>query len=105
MVEARAKKAAFLREVARALDLADVTVVHMRLEDWSPTSHSAQLVTARALRIDAELLSLIRRFMSADGQLFLFGVDHAMLFPTDAFRETRRIALVPGLSSLTICFP
>ena len=41
MVEARAKKAAFLREVARELNLANVNVVNLRLEDWSPILHSA----------------------------------------------------------------
>jgi 16S rRNA (guanine527-N7)-methyltransferase len=104
MVEARAKKAAFLREVARELNLANVNVVNLRLEDWSPILHSAQLVTTRALRIDVELLSLVRRFMSTDGQLFLFGTAPASVL-TDTFQEARRVALVPGLSSLTICLP
>jgi 16S rRNA (guanine527-N7)-methyltransferase len=103
MVEARAKKAAFLREVARELDLANVNIANLRLEDWSPTLHSAQLVTARALRIDTELLSLVRRFISADGQLFLFGAHHHVSFLTDTFREARKVALIPGFSSLTIC--
>jgi 16S rRNA (guanine527-N7)-methyltransferase len=104
MVEARAKKAAFLREVARELNLANVNVVNLRLEDWSPILHSAQLVTTRALRIDVELLSLARRFMSTDGQLFLFGTAPASVL-TDMFQEARRVELVPGLSSLTICLP
>jgi 16S rRNA (guanine527-N7)-methyltransferase len=104
MVEARAKKAAFLREVTRELSLANVSVVSLRLEDWWPIPHSAQLVTTRALRIDAELLSLVRRFMSTDGQLFLFGTAPSS-FLTDSFQEARSIALVPGLSSLTICLP
>jgi 16S rRNA (guanine527-N7)-methyltransferase len=102
MVEARAKKAAFLREVARELNLADVNVVNLRLEDWSPIFHSAQLVTTRALRIDAKLLSLVRRFMSTDGQLFLFGAAPAS-FLTDTFQEAKRVALVPGFPGLTIC--
>jgi 16S rRNA (guanine527-N7)-methyltransferase len=104
MVEARAKKAAFLREVARELNLANVNVVNLRLEDWSPIFHSAQLVTTRALRIDAKLLSLFRRFMSTDGQLFLFGTAPASVL-TDTFQEAKRVALVPGVSSLTICLP
>jgi 16S rRNA (guanine527-N7)-methyltransferase len=104
MVEARAKKAAFLREVARELNLADVNVVNLRLEDWSPIFHSAQLVTTRALRIDAKLLSLVRRFMSTDGQLFLFGTAPTSSL-TDTFQEAKRVALVPEVSSLTICLP
>jgi 16S rRNA (guanine527-N7)-methyltransferase len=104
MVEARAKKAAFLREVARELNLASVNVVNLRLEDWSPILHSAQLVTTRALRIDAELLSLVRRFISTDGHLFLFGTAPAS-FLTDTFQEARKVTLVPGLPSLTICLP
>jgi 16S rRNA (guanine527-N7)-methyltransferase len=105
MVEARAKKAAFLREVARELNLTNVTVVNKRLEEWTPTPHSAQLVTARALRIDVGLLSLVHQFMSPDGHLFLFGADHPMRFLTDTFRETKKVELLPGFPSLTICTP
>ena len=105
MVESRAKKAAFLREVARELELADVTVVSMRFEEWLPTPQSAELVTARALRLDDELLSLVRRFMSEDGRLLLFGAKDAMSSFTDIFPKTTRVALGPGLSTLTICSP
>jgi 16S rRNA (guanine527-N7)-methyltransferase len=103
MVEARAKKAAFLREVARELKLTDVTVVNMRVEDWTPTPRSAELVTARALRIDAELLSLIRPLLGGAGQLLLFGADQPISSLTDSFRNVRNVVLGPGLTSLTIC--
>lgn len=105
MVEARAKKAAFLREVTRELGLPNVNVVNIRLEDWSPTLHSAQLVTARALRIDTQLMLLVKRFLSAQGQLFLFGIDPTSLSLPYTLREAKKVALIPGISSLTICLP
>jgi hypothetical protein len=37
--------------------------------------------------------------------LFLFGAAHPMPFLTDAFRETKTVELLPGLSSLMICTP
>jgi len=103
MVEARGKKAAFLREVTRVLDLSNVDVVNTRVEDWSPARHSAELVTARALRINTQLLLLVRTFLSAHGQLLLFGINPAAL--SNTFREARKVDLVPGVSTLLICSP
>ena len=46
LVEARAKKASFLRQAAIELDLANVRVRETRIEDWSPAA-PPDFVTAR----------------------------------------------------------
>jgi 16S rRNA (guanine527-N7)-methyltransferase len=74
MIEARAKKAAFLREVARELELRDVQVVSTRFEDVQPPSGEAiaDLVTVRAVRMDETLFRNAGRFLRSDGRLLLF---------------------------------
>jgi 16S rRNA G527 N7-methylase RsmG len=81
MVEARARKAAFLREVIRELALPDTAVVNERfetLEDRTDFSGVASLVTVRAVRVDSRLLSVSVHLLSrAGGRLFLLGRGEA----------------------------
>jgi 16S rRNA (guanine527-N7)-methyltransferase len=53
MVESRSRKVAFLREAARALAVADVAVVHARLEELEERLPLADVITVRAVRLDA----------------------------------------------------
>ncbi|MFO1060237.1 MAG: 16S rRNA (guanine(527)-N(7))-methyltransferase RsmG [Dongiaceae bacterium] len=72
LVEADARKCAFLREAARAAGLAlerDVSIVNRRLEQVPP--FAADLVTARAVADLPELLEATERFRSA-GTICLF---------------------------------
>lgn len=74
MVEARARKTAFLREAVRQLNLSDVFVLTERFEDLLPThQNSADLVTLRAVRVDEELLELIHSLLEPRGRLLSFG--------------------------------
>jgi 16S rRNA (guanine527-N7)-methyltransferase len=77
MVEARGRKAAFLREVMRDLALSDSAVVNERfesLEDRTDFRGVASLVTVRAVRVDSILLRVSRHLLSrAGGRLFLLG--------------------------------
>jgi 16S rRNA (guanine527-N7)-methyltransferase len=88
MVEARERKAAFLREVTRDLGLCDAAVVNERfemLEDRPDFGGVASLVTVRAVRVDSALLNLSRHLLgSRGGRLFLLGarLSHAERAPS-----------------------
>jgi 16S rRNA (guanine527-N7)-methyltransferase len=69
LIEPIAKKAAFLRTVARELQL-PVTVLAQRAEDVD-SRETADLVTARALAALPVLLPLCARFCAPDGRLLL----------------------------------
>ncbi len=83
MVESRERKAAFLREVIRKLPLAGAEVEVARIESVAETPHNAglaDLVTVRAVRLEASLFSWIQTLLRFGGQAVLFGapssVDH-----------------------------
>jgi 16S rRNA (guanine527-N7)-methyltransferase len=75
MVEAKTRKSVFLREAIRALGLASADVVTSRFEGLlaRPDLHEAHdLVTIRAVRIEARVLLGLQAFLRPGGQLFLF---------------------------------
>ena len=75
MVEARARKAAFLREAVRHLGLADTAVEARRFEELSgrPSLQGAfDLLTVRAVRVDAAALRRLQGFLTEGGELFHF---------------------------------
>jgi 16S rRNA (guanine527-N7)-methyltransferase len=74
MVESRSRKAAFLREAAREVQLSTV-VETARFEDVSrqtPYIHGFDLVSIRAVRPDAETLSAAASLLKPGGRLGLF---------------------------------
>jgi len=77
MVEAKAKKAAFLREATHALEFADTTVANVRFEDLrdadqlEPARH-VDVVTVRAVRIDESLIDAVTKLLPPGGRLLLF---------------------------------
>lgn len=76
MVESKTRKAAFLREVVRTLDLDRTTVDAVRFEELlaRPTLHEAiDVVTMRAVRVDQKTLAELQSFVRPGGSLFLFG--------------------------------
>jgi 16S rRNA (guanine527-N7)-methyltransferase len=76
MVESKTRKAAFLREVVRTLDMDRTTVDAVRFEELlaRPTLHEAiDVVTLRAVRVDRKTLTEIQSFVRPGGSLFLFG--------------------------------
>ena len=76
MVESKTRKAAFLREVVRTLDVDRTTVDAVRFEELlaRPTLHEAiDVVTLRAVRVDRKTLTEIQSFIRPGGSLFLFG--------------------------------
>ena len=81
LVESNHKKAAFLREVARALTLTDVNVTTERAETLSLPP--AQVVTLRAVERFETILPLAARFLAPAGRLaLLIGSSQAPLLPT-----------------------
>lgn len=75
MVEARERKAAFLREVVRHLELTGVGVLTSRIDELpSTTEHIADVVTVRGVRPDGKLIGAIRTLLKENGRLVTFGV-------------------------------
>ena len=75
MVEARQRKAAFLREAVRRLELEDSTVETGRFETLAARPDLQQafdLLTVRGVRIGAGELQRLEKFVAPGGQLFLF---------------------------------
>jgi 16S rRNA (guanine527-N7)-methyltransferase len=76
MIESRAKKAAFLREAARVLELTDTQVRETRfeasLEGPDRAQSRADLITVRAIRSEPAFMSLCRRALAPGGRLLLF---------------------------------
>lgn len=75
MVESKTRKAAFLREAVRHLSLVDAVVEAARYEELlaRPDLHEASdLISIRALRLDARVLVGVQAFLKPEGYLVLF---------------------------------
>jgi 16S rRNA (guanine527-N7)-methyltransferase len=80
MVESKTRKAAFLREAVRALELDRTNVDAARFEELlvRPSLHDAMdVVTVRAVRVDRKTLTELQSFVKVGGLLFLFGTGTA----------------------------
>jgi 16S rRNA (guanine527-N7)-methyltransferase len=73
LVESKTRKAAFLREVIRALKLPATDVANVRFEELADAAKKADLVTVRAVRPDAALFNVSARLLKGGGRLLLFG--------------------------------
>jgi len=75
MVESKTRKAVFLRDAIRTVDLEGADVAASRFEELlsRPELHEAHdLVTIRAVRIEPRVLSNLQAFLKTRGLLFLF---------------------------------
>ena len=75
MIEVKTRKSVFLREAARELGLADALVVTARHESLlvDPSFHDAfDLLSVRAVRVEARVFSALQTFVRPGGQLFHF---------------------------------
>ena len=75
MVEAKTRKSVFLKEALRSLDLRRGDVVTSRFEELltKPRLHEAHdLLTIRAVRIEARVLMSMQAFVRPQGEIFLF---------------------------------
>ena len=102
LVESNGKKARFLREVLRRLELANATVIEARAES-APVPSPSGAVTARALAALPELALLAGRWLAPGGALYAMkGPDHrdevAALPAGWSVAATHRLA-IPGLDA------
>lgn len=98
MVESKTRKAAFLREVVRTLQLDRVTVDAVRFEELlvRPLLHdAADVITVRAVRIDRRTLAGLQSFLRPGGMLFLFGAGSQTR--PDMISPTLKVAGAPTL--------
>lgn len=75
MVEVKARKSAFLREAVRQLSLTGAKVETARIEELLTRAelHEAfDVVSIRAVRVEARVLHTLQAFLVPGGQLFLF---------------------------------
>ncbi len=103
MVEARQRKAAFLREAVRRLELADCTVETGRFETLASRPDLQQafdLLTVRGVRIGAEELQRLEKFVAPGGQLFLFRSGTTEDLPAAIPQPLERRAERPLVESL-----
>ena len=85
MVEAKTRKSVFLREALRALDLTRGDVVTSRFEELltKPQLHEANdLLTIRAVRVEARMLMSLQAFVRPGGEIFMFRTTAAASGPT-----------------------
>jgi 16S rRNA (guanine527-N7)-methyltransferase len=79
LIEANGKKAAFLGDIKRLLDLAGVEIVRSRLEELQAGSPYADFVSARALGSFQRLLRWSRGALRENGRILLWlGADDAL---------------------------
>ncbi len=96
LIESNRKKVAFLKEVNRRLDLANVEVMAQRFEDVGLSQASAEYVTARAVGSTTQLMALAGRVLVAGGKLILWlGSADAQEFHRAEDWEWRAPILVP----------
>ncbi len=103
MVEARQRKAAFLREAVRRLELADCTVETGRFETLAARPDLQRvfdLLTLRGVRIGAGELQRLEKFVAPGGQLFLFRSGAADDLPAEVPHPLERRAELPLVESL-----
>lgn len=99
MVEAKARKAVFLREVLRTLNLPHASVENARFEDIAHRHRSgAHLVTVRAVRADTALTDALVSLLGFEGRLLLFT---ALPAPNriHRFEHLETVQLVKGRNS------
>jgi 16S rRNA (guanine527-N7)-methyltransferase len=101
MVESRSRKCAFLREAVRVLGLAATDVLTSRYEDLG-LRHTAELMTVRAVRLDAGLKATVHALATMRARLFLFSNIEARDADIPSFHCTRALPLPGPGSVLTI---
>jgi len=94
LVEARQRKAAFLREAARVLGLERVTVAACRVEELpAQETVRADVVSSRGVRVDALLASTVGRLAEPEACWLVFGGEAP---PGGGGWEVERSVELPG---------
>ena len=102
LFEAIQKKAIFLSEVVRALDLKNVHVERTRVEDVH-VDRAFDFVTARAVGEKHRLIAWAARSLDRDGRLLLWlGVDDALMVSSTVGWIWRAPLQIPSSSSRVV---
>ena len=104
MVESKGRKAAFLREAARAVGL-NAIVEAERIEDLAASGrHDAgvDIVSARAIRMDRKVLAAGVRFLGAGGRLALFVSAGTAISLPETVQLASRSPLLPQSELLQV---
>jgi 16S rRNA G527 N7-methylase RsmG len=101
MIESKSRKAAFLREVVRQLELSATVVENERFERVAETQpSSAELITVRGVKLTSESSRAIITLLGRPGALIVFGTSGDSL-PDAPFKLMNQVALVrPGIARL-----
>ena len=103
MIESKARKTAFLREVVRELDLSATQVETARLEELlsRPELHeAADVLTMRAVRVEARVLTTAQAFVKPGGAILLFRGSSGPDVPTELTPPLQWQATFPLVESL-----
>ncbi len=102
MVESRSMKCAFIREAIRMVGLASTSVEESRFELLSgrhELKQAADVITIRAVRIDSELVELIRFLIKPGGRIYRFASHTESVVPESLVVDSS-VPLVLSLSSI-----
>jgi 16S rRNA (guanine527-N7)-methyltransferase len=95
LIESNAKKASFLSECIRELNLAGVEVARCRFEDFD--ENALDFVTARALGDYDRLIEWARNYLTLSGKLVLWlGQDDAIKFQKNPAQKWRSPIAIPN---------
>jgi 16S rRNA (guanine527-N7)-methyltransferase len=97
MIESKTRKAAFLREAIRVIGISQALVLDERFEDVataSGTIAAADLVTVRAVKLDAVLFDTAGLMLKDGGRLLLFRSSHATSADPSGFTRVNTVKLI-----------
>src|ERR1700691_5488231 len=97
LIESNAKKAAFLAEVVRTLNLKAVEIFRGRAESWVPDGRHFDFMTARAVGNFPALLDWGASYLSPGGKAVLWvGIDAMPHLHVDTRWAWLKPSLIPG---------
>ncbi len=105
MVEARTRKAAFLRDAVRQLALKETETANCRfeqLEERPHLHHCANVVSVRAVRSDPDLWRAIAAVLKPGGRLFWFASAETRPAVFSAMFEHEHTHKLPGTARLIV---
>jgi len=96
LIESNTKKAAFLSEVIRSLNLSHVAVIRSRMEEIPKNLEKFDFITARAFGTPDDLLSWARLHLERSGKIILWlGESDCRLISGDVFWHWRDPIRIP----------
>jgi 16S rRNA (guanine(527)-N(7))-methyltransferase RsmG len=99
MVEPKGRKAAFLREAVRHLELETAGVLTERIESIAVVPNSVDLITIRAVRMDGPLFECLKVLLTSTGRLITFGPQTS----APGYEQVAQLSL-PGTASFVSMF-